>query len=209
MLMAGLAGAASRAAAGTEPPPSGQLGFRVVRMGREIGRHLVIFQPHGAELTVRIAVDAVVTLLSIPVVRYSHRAEEIWSGGILMQVTATTAKNGEREWMQARRDQAGLSVTGSQTRAYVAPPGALATSYWNKRMLLAPMVSLEDGVLLRPAVAAHPDEAVTLASGQVIAADHYSLRGALNVDLWYDRNDRWAGFAFRAGDGSTVHYERL
>ncbi len=191
------------------PPPAGTLAFRLIRMGHDIGRHEVVFRPSGADLTVQIGVDALVTLLSIPVVRYSHRAVELWTGGTLMRVSATTAKNGEREWMQAQRGASGLAVSGSQTRSYIAPAGAIATSYWNKHMLDAPMVSLEDGVLLHPSVAAHPAQAVKLASGRMIAADHYSLRGALSVDLWYDDSDIWAGFAFRAVDGSTIHYERL
>jgi hypothetical protein len=210
VVLTGLAGVAcSRSAAAWTLPPAGVLAFRMMRMGHEIGRHELTFQTNGPDLTVRIRVDALVTLLSIPVVRYTHRGEESWQNGVLGRVAATTNKNGEREWIDARRDASGLVVTGSQTPRYVAPPGALPTSYWNRRMLQAPMISLEDGVLLRPTVVAHPAQSVRLASGGSIAADGYSLRGTLNVDLWYDHSDAWAGFAFRVADGSSIQYERL
>jgi hypothetical protein len=209
-LLTGLAGVVcSRSAAALTLPPGGVLAFRMMRGGRQIGRHVLNFQSTGSDLTVRIEVDALVTLLSIPVVRYTHRAQEDWSNGALMRVSASTDKNGEREWIDARRDASGLVVTGSQTPRYLAPPAALPTSYWNKRMLQAPMISLEDGVLLHPTVVAHPDQSVRLASGGSLPADGYSLRGKLNVDLWYDRGETWAGFAFRVADGSSIQYERL
>ena len=102
-----------------------------------------------------------------------------------------------------------LIVEGSQTARYVAPGGAIGTSYWNQRMLEGPMISLEDGVLLRPKVALHRDETIRLASGAPLIADHYALSGAFAVDVWYDTSRTWAGLAFSVADGSTVHYERL
>ena len=105
--------------------------------------------------------------------------------------------------------QADLLVQGSRTPAYVAPPAAAGTTYWNKHVLDGPMISLEDGVLLAPKIAVQRNETIRLASGMSIAADRYSLSGAFDVDLWYDRADAWAGLAVVVADGSTVHYERL
>jgi hypothetical protein len=71
------------------------------------------------------------------------------------------------------------------------------------------MISMEDGVLLRPNVSVRNAETIQLASGESVPADHYSLSGAFKVDLWYDRTDTWASLAYTAADGSTVQYERL
>ena len=78
---------------------------------------------------------------------------ETWQGGTLVGLSAETDKNGQREWVNARRTGEGLVVTGSRTARYVAPEPAIATSYWDRRMVDGPMISLEDGVLLRPKVA--------------------------------------------------------
>ena len=91
----------------------------------------------------------------------------------------------------------------------MAPDTAIGTSYWNKRVLEGPMISLEDGVLLRPQVAMRGTETIRLASGGAIPADHYNLSGAFKVDLWYDRAENWAGLGYTAADGSSVIYERL
>ena len=76
-------------------------------------------------------------------------------------------------------------------------------------MLDGPMISLKDGVLLRPIVTPGGAEAIPLASGAAVWAKHYNLTGAFDVDVWYDGTGTWAGLAFSVADGSTVHYERL
>jgi hypothetical protein len=100
-------------------------------------------------------------------------------------------------------------VLGSKTARYVAPPQAIGISYWNKRMLDGPMISLEDGALLRPKVAERRADAIPLASGGTIPAEHYNISGEFNVDVWYDRTDTWASLALDISDGSEVRYERL
>ena len=213
VLLAGTAAAlpwaAPRSFAALPLPPGDRLAFRVIRHGSEIGRHTLTFEPQGDRLTVHVTVEAAVTMLSIPIVRYSHRATEVWDGGQLVALTGDTDKNGQPGWVRASRTAQGLAVQGSQTKPYVAPEPATPTSYWNKRMLDGPMISLEDGVLLRPKVAVTTGEAVTTASGGTIAADHYQLRGPFAVDVWYDHANTWAGLAFDVADGSSVRYERL
>jgi hypothetical protein len=211
MLLGGAAvvtGAAAAAAA--LPVPSGDsLAFRMVRHGSEIGTHSLTFAQDGEMLTVRIVVDALVTFATIPIARYSHRGVETWRGTTLVALTGDTDKNGTRNWVRAQRTDDGLVVLGSQTKRYICSESAIPTSYWNKRMLDGPMISLEDGVLLSPKVADLRMESVRLASGQMIAADHYNLSGAFAVDLWYDQQRTWAGMAMTVVDGSEVHYERL
>lgn len=209
MLLAGAAVVTRPASATLPVPPGDILAFRLIRHGSEIGRHTLTFEAEGDTLTVHIAVDALVTLLSLPIVHYTHRVTEVWQDGMLAGVTGETDKNGQHEWVNARRGPEGLVVLGSKTKRYVAPEPAGSTSYWNKRLLDGPMISLEDGVLLRPRVVEEHADNIKLASGGTIPADHYNLSGAFRVDLWYDRSDTWASLGLPAADGSYVHYERL
>lgn len=210
VLLAGAAATvAGSASAGLPVPPGDILAFRLIRHGNEIGHHTLTFDHQGDTLTVRVAVEARVTLLSIPIVHYTHSVVEVWQDGQLASVTGETNKNGQHEWVNARRGSEGLVVLGSKTQRYIAPEPAGSTSYWNKRLLDGPMISLEDGVLLRPKVVEERVEPIPLASGATIPADHYNLSGAFRVDLWYDRTDTWASLGLPAADGSYVHYERL
>ena len=209
VLLAGACVVARQAAAALPVPPDNTLAFRLIRHGSEIGRHTLAFDRQGEALTVHIAVDAKITLLTIPVAHYTHRSVETWQGDTLVGLTGQTNKNGEQGWMNARRTSEGLVVVGSKAARYVAPPQAIGVSYWNKRMLSGPMISLENGELLRPKVAADKTEPVPLATGGTIPADHYNISGPFNVDVWYDRTDTWASLALDISDGSEVHYERL
>ena len=76
-------------------------------------------------------------------------------------------------------------------------------------MLNGPMISMDDGVLVRPKVAEVRTEAVPVASGGRIPAEHYNISGVFNVDVWYDHTDTWASLALNISDGSEVRYERL
>jgi hypothetical protein len=209
-LSLGLSLSAGRALAVALPvPPGNALAFRMIRHGSEIGRHTLTFERRGDVLTVLVAVEAKVTLMSIPIVHYTHRATETWQGGALTSLESNTDKNGTLAWARGSRAGEGLVVEGSKTARYVAPAPAIATSYWNKRMLDGPMISMEDGVLLHPKVTARGPEQVRLASGGTIAADHYNITGSFDADVWYDQGGEWASFAVDAADGSHVFYERL
>lgn len=209
VLLAGATLAARQAAGALPVPASNTQSYRLVRHGSEIGRHSLTFGRQAGALTVHVAVDALVSLISIPIVRYTHRAVEIWQDEILVGLSGETDKNGQHEWVNARRTAEGLVVTGSKTARYIAPANAIATSYWDRRMVDGPMISLEDGVLLRPEVTVRRADSIRLASGSMITADRYTLSGAFAVDVWYDRADTWAGLAFAVADGSHVTYERL
>lgn len=206
---ASLLACGATAAPGLPVPPGDSLGFRIIRHGGEIGRHTLNFERRDDTLTVRIAVNVVVTMLSVPIVRYTQQAEETWRNGALVGLDGQTDHNGRKQWVRAQREREGLAVTGSQTAPYIAPENALGTSYWNRQMLDGPMISLEDGVLLRPKKQLRGVEPVRVASGAVIRADRTALTGPINVDVWYDEAGMWASLGLTAVDGSDIRYERL
>ena len=209
VLVAGATLLARRAVAGLPVPRGDSLGFRIMRHGSEIGTHMIGFERNGNALKVQTAIDVRVTLLSIPVARFKHRSSELWRDTTLVEAAGETSNNGEHNWMSARRTGEGLVVAGSQTKPYVAPESATPVSYWNKRMLSGPMISLENGVLSSPKVADLRTDSVQLASGRKIPATHYNLSAPVDADLWYDETDTWAAMLLTAVDGSEVRYERL
>ena len=114
-MLAACMGVTVREAAAALPiPEDNTLTYRLVRHGAEIGRHTVIFNQRGEGLSVRIAVDALVTFLSIPIVRYTHRAEETWHANSLVGLKSETNKNGDREWAQAHRTAQAWSWSGAR-----------------------------------------------------------------------------------------------
>jgi hypothetical protein len=190
-------------------PPANTLAFRVMRHGSSIGTHVLTFRNNGDVLEVDVAADVVVRFGPIPLVRYVHHAREYWRGDRLVGVAGRTDRNGRNLQMEGQWTNSGLVVEGSGTKPYVAPENALATTYWNPRMLLGPMIGTQDGMLVRPVITQCGTDAIRVASGAQIASRHCRLSGDLNLELWYDASNTWAGMRFNADDGSTITFERL
>jgi hypothetical protein len=208
-LLAGLATLSGRTALAGLPVPRGErLTFRLVRYGSTIGMHEMEFRRDGDVLNVDTVVNVLVKFGPIPFVRYNHRCQETWRNDRLVALSADTNRNGTRLRMSAHWTDAGLAVEGSGTRPYIAPNDALATTYWNPRMLLGPMIGTQDGGLVKPVVTPQPIAPIRIASGDSIRARHYRLSGDLDLELWYDTSDTWAGMRFSVDDGSVIDYER-
>lgn len=205
-----LAGAAAMAAgpALAAVPATGVLAFRALRNGSALGTHRLTFQQRGAELSVAIAVDYVVYLGPIPVFRYTLRGTELWRGDALVSVQAQTDDDGAKAWMRAEADGGRLQVDGSKSGRYVAPPGAIAATHWNRREVEAPMINPQNGELLAFTVAPGGTDNVALASGATVAARRYALTGPSVMDLWYEADGVWASLRAVARDGSVITYQR-
>lgn len=190
-------------------PYGGELAFRLLRHGSAIGTHHTTFRRDGDALVVETAVDVAVGLGPITLVRYTHRNREFWQRDRLVALSGQTNRNGNHLYMEGSRTDSGLSVRGSGTEPYMAPANALPTTYWNPRMLLGPMIGVQDGGLVKPVVTTQPHDAIRIASGHSIDATHYRLSGDLDLELWYDTSGTWSGMRFTVDDGSVVTYERL
>ena len=109
--------------------------------------------------------------------------------------------------MTARRDENGLAVEGSKTPRYIAPPRSLPGTHWNRAMLDAPFINTQDGRLMHPVVAFAGTERLEVVGG-LVDARHYTLRGDVNLDTFYDLGAVWAGLKSTAKDGSEIRYLR-
>jgi len=210
LLLAGAAAIGTSGARAALPVPStSTLSFRLMRHGSSIGMHSMTFRRSDDLLTVDISVDVLVKFGPIPLVRYTHHNQERWQRDRLIGFDSRTDRNGTPMYVHARWTGSGLAVEGSGTQPYTAPENALATTHWNARMLRGPMIGTQDGSLMHPVVSIQPEEPVRLASGQSLPAHRYRLSGDLDVELWYDAGNTWAGMRFIADDGSVITYERL
>ena len=212
LLACGLATAATGRARGLPAVPGrDSLTFNIIRRGGRIGTHTVAFtELPGDGLDVHIAVNVLVKLGPIPLVRYAHHGLESWRAGRLAGVQTHTDRNGTDLQMRAWRAKPGLEVEGTDTTPYVAPPNALPTTYWNPRMLDGPMIGTQKGTLVTPKVTEIGAERIPLANGRAVATHHYAIRGTdMHVDVYYDFDQVWAGMSFTVEDGSLITYQRL
>ncbi len=200
---------ARRARADLALPPGGAIAFRILRDGVEVGTHRIDFGRHGDTTIAHVAIDIAVSYAWITVYRFAHRATETWHGAHFAGIESRTDDNGTAAWMRTATDPAGdLLVLGSGTEPYVAPPGALASTYWNPAILLAaPVISSQDGRLSEQRVLTGDLEAVPCLGGTLQARRH-EMRGERDLEIWYDLDDQWAHMRFQRG-GSLITYLRV
>jgi len=196
---------ATRSGFAAEPtgiPADGAIDFLVFRNDSEIGTHRVRFTHDGDRMTVQTEADFKVSFGFIVVFRYTYRATETWRNGVLESLSAHTDNNGTKGTCEAHRDGTSMVVDGSVSGHYIAPPGAIASTHWNKAELAAPMINPENGELMKFDVRDVGRE--TLAGG--VAAQHFGLTGYATMDLWYDDAGLWRHLKAVAKDGSTIDY---
>jgi Family of unknown function (DUF6134) len=189
--------------------PMRSLQFRIMRKGSQIGTHSLSFSGGPDALTVDIAVEMAVSLGPIRLFHYDHHNVERWTNGQFDSLMAKTDYDGEPAWCSVHREGGKIVVEGSKCEKYVAPPGTLPATHWNKAELQGPMINPENGMLLRPAVGDLGSDTVALASGKEVPATHYSWQGEDKIDLWYDAQNGWTALRALTRSGEILTYEKL
>jgi hypothetical protein len=209
LVLAGLGVLLSRRArAAFVLPGTGQINCAVLREGQHIGQAAYQFDRNGDSLTVAIAIDVQVKLGFITVFRYRHRNTECWQADQLMRFEAHTNDNGNPGFAAAHWNGTALEVVGSRTAPYTAPPRALATTYWNPRTLVDPLINTQHGNLLKVRMIDRGPSRAVLQDGQTVEATEYNMVGDMRMNLWYDHGQHFAGLQYYAHDGSIVTYEK-
>ena len=192
-------------ASGLPVPAARRLGFRVVRNGSTIGQHVLNFEADGPRLVVRVEVDLAVGFGPITLYRYRHRATETWQDGRVVAFQAETNDDGSVRTVAMRAQGDALAVDSSQAGRYLAPPGALPATHWNRRMLDAPFINTQTGEVMRPAIRPAGIEPLPWAPER--RAERLVLSGDVELETWYDATPAWIGLRFKGSDGSRIHYE--
>ena len=209
--------AAAGAAALTRPcwsaaqrlPAGGVLAFEIQGGGAVLGRHRVTFSRDGADLTVQTQMEIAFKLGPIPFVQYHHHALEIWSGDRFHSLETASNTNGHRQMVRARRNDSGVWIEPSEGAPFLADPGVLPLTHWNRKVMDAALFNPQDGKLLRERAVPKGADAVQLADGRTVSATRYSLTGETQIDDWYDRDGMWTALRGKIKGGSVLTYRRL
>jgi hypothetical protein len=203
VLAAWPAAAASNDLALATFPPAGRLDYKVVREGDDIGTQSVEFIRNGDHLTVRTHVNIVVTVLGIPVFRFTHEAEEQWQKGQLTAFKSKSNDDGEPRDVALKLDGDRLRGTYNG-RTLDLPASLIPASLWRPD-------TVQQTVLLDPIKGRDRQVAVTdkgveklKIRGQVLDAHHYAMTGQIVRDIWYGPDGQIVQVHFPAKDGSQI-----
>lgn len=198
----------SRARADALPvPPGDEIAFAVIRNGSKIGEHHIAFTRAGDALTTQITVDLLVKMLDIDMFRYTLSAQEHWSNGAFQAVASKVNYNGTPLSVEAARANAGFKVQGTKVQPYVAPPSMMALSFWNKAMLMAPVLNLQTGHTDFVKSTSPGWNNVPTANGGTILAQAFVQSGVLHETIWYDEHGQWSALLF--DHKGHIQYEKI
>ncbi|WP_340116652.1 DUF6134 family protein [Pelagibius sp. 7325] len=206
--LTGLCGPGAAATACGGYPAGDRWAFDVLRHDAVIGDHVFTFSrgtasrdtaPRDAgDFVVEVAIDITVGFLGVTLFRFTHRAEEIWRGGLLQALTSETDDDGTL-W-QVRYERQGDNLRGSVNGAPAEGPGdILPASLWHPDTPRATrLLDTVDGGI-------KPVAAVVLAPPP---AGHFRLTGGIEREVWTDAACGLTRVVFPARDGSLITLAR-
>jgi hypothetical protein len=144
--------------------------------------------------------------------RYSSIGTEVWKDGRLIELDNTADFNGTKYAVTAAATKKGLRVT-VDGKSSLAQPDVWVTSYWRlperlaemdsgkgvipaagsrtarKAAVAVPLLDSDKGKKLRGELQRVGEETVII-SGRKKACTHYIIAGDVEVDVWYDAQQR-------------------
>ncbi|MBP2303477.1 DUF6134 family protein [Azospirillum picis] len=175
------AGAAS--AAGTPTEGARSLTYQILMGEDPIGTEQVRIEPLGDRTRVTVVATTRVKVLFINF-RYDHKREEVWKGGALESMTATTDDDGTPHSMSLTRDGGGYRMTVDGKAREVAAD-ALPLTLWTPEVLKhRTLLSVIDGAPYKAAARKVGAETVE-AGGKAVPAAHHRIDGDVERELWY------------------------
>jgi hypothetical protein len=124
---------------------------------------------------------------------YNYRGKEVWKDGRLLRFDSSTNDNGKAFTVAAVAEPAGLRVAVNN-RERVSPLNVWVTTYWRlpdatARGAALPLLDADSGRDLSGTLQYVGQSQVAVA-GQLQDCVHYRVTGGVQVDLWYDAQER-------------------
>ncbi|MEX0643699.1 MAG: DUF6134 family protein [Parvularculaceae bacterium] len=177
--------------------------FDIIRKGERVGYHVVQARETADGLVVETRVELKVKFGPLPLYRYRHVAVEHWRDGELQWISSKTNDNGERAYLEARRENGVLIVDGAAYQG-PAPMDTMPASYWNRSVVSATTVlNTQDGEL----IAVETSRLGATAAPFGGEGEQFRVVGTVALDVWYD-GENWIGFDCLV-DGEELTYRRV
>lgn len=167
--------------------------FSVIVGGKAAGEvHVTIHKHDNGSTYVRCDTDVKVKLGPLEY-KFIYRGCEEWKAHRLVKFDSHTDDNGKRYFVSAAAEKDGVRLKVNNVEKMV-PAHVWLTSYWmlpdpKLRDQELPLIDADNGKELSGRLQFVANEKIKL-GGQVIPLNHYRVTGKVDVNLWYDGNER-------------------
>ncbi len=183
----------------------GRIEFDVLRNGKTVGEHVTTFTVDGNVVRAESNMRLVVSVLFVPVYRFTYSSRSTWEDGRLVRLDAhVDDDDAQRRTTAVTRDGA-LEIRHEDT-AWTAAPDLIPTDHWNPVVLARSEVLNTITGRINAVEIERCGDGATRVAADTVRGECYELTGELNVRVWYDGEGRWVGLAFRGSDGSEITY---
>lgn len=182
--------------------------FAIIREGQQIGTATMNIERNGADTVADTTTNVDVKIMGFTAYHYDHRANEHWSDGHLTAVTSQTNDNGTKHKLTLTlSDKKLVGYVDGQSLSLAAD--TVPASVWNPKLVAQTIVmDTADGSLKQVSVDDLGIENITI-QGRQIKAHHYTMKGQLQQDLWYDEAQHLVKLQFKGRDGSVITYRLM
>lgn len=179
--------------------------FTVLRKGKPFGQHVLTFDKDAdGTLNVRTEVDLAVKFGPFTVFRYDLESTEVWRDGKLVEVNSKTNNNGKDRSVELTRKGDQFLIDSTKFDGTISA-NTIPSTHWNIAQVMGSQIlSTETGEII-PATIENLGREIVTVDGQTVEATRYRMDAEIDVDLWYDDNQRWVKLAFET-QGQEIEY---
>jgi hypothetical protein len=185
---------------------SREFDFKVFLDDREIGHHRFVVSGDNNETRILSEARFDVKFWFITAYTYLHTSQEVWQGGCVQSIQATTDDNGDNLFVRGENRNQSLQL---QTHDGNQPlQGCIRTfAYWNPSLLEnTKLLNAQTGILETVTFKLIGEDTITV-RGQPVTALHYQLHNPkFNIDLWYTSSRKWLALESTTESGARLRY---
>ena len=186
----------------------GEWRFNVLLDGSTIGSQLFRLTRDGNRSRVEIEASFDVKVLFFNAYSYRHRNEEVWEGGCLRSMQASTDDNGKLFRVNATSTDNGVLVETVDRREQL-PACISSFAYWDPEELRSPRLLNSQTGKYEPVTLRELGQETIAFRGQPTLARRVALESRNpRIDLWYSLSDDWLALESTTTSGRKLYYER-
>ncbi len=183
--------------------------FSVLLDGSKIGYHRFELTVDDGRRRLTSEAKFDVRFLFINAFRYRHTNTEVWSGGCLERLEASTRANGKELVVSGLRAEGRFVVDDGEARSAL-DDCVMTFAYWNPDFLLQPrLLNPQSGEYLDVEVQRVGQEPIFVRGEQVAASVYRITAREMEVKLWYSEDDEWLALESVAKGGRILRYELI
>jgi hypothetical protein len=187
-------------------PPLGIYIYAIARDGAPVGQQRMEFVSDGEKLRVISRMQLDVTLLGMSLYGFDQQAEEVRSGGRLIQLVSEANDDGKDKKLTLTLEGDRLKGTYND-KSRAADPQLLTSLFWQKPAIgKSEVIDSVSGKQRDVVVSDVGAETLSLPVGK-IETHHFRVRGEMERELWYDAAGILVAGQRDGPDGSKIRLE--